>query len=199
MTPIPVPTQGILLAAGSARRFGSHKLLHPLPDGTLIGVAAARNLLAGCGHALAVVRPGDRDFAALLRTEGLEIVVARRARLGMGASLAAGVAAAPDANGWLIALADMPWIAPRTIRAVVSMLENGAALAAPSHNGRRGHPVGFARAFKDELVNLTGDTGARELVRRYAERLQLFPCGDAGVLKDIDTPADLLASQGVRD
>jgi len=193
------PTRGILLAAGSAIRFGRHKLLHPLPGGTPVGVAAARNLLLGCGNALAVVRLDDNRLAALLRAEGIEIVIAERASSGMGASLAAGVLAAAGANGWLIALADMPWIAPHTIRQIATMLDRGAALAAPSYRAQRGHPVGFGRVFKDKLTELTGDSGARELLRRYTDRLALFPCGDPGVLRDIDTPADLPAPWGARD
>ena len=98
-------------------------------------------------------------------------------------------------RGWLIALADMPWLAPDTIRALVSMLNDGATLAAPGYDGRRGHPVGFGRAFQDELINLTGDTGARELLRSNASQLQLLPCDDAGVLMDVDTPADLSATR----
>ncbi|MBA2410261.1 MAG: nucleotidyltransferase family protein [Gammaproteobacteria bacterium] len=192
---IQMPTRGVLLAAGASVRFGHRKLMHQLPCGMPIGVAAARNLLRGCGSALAVVRACDHDLAALLRAEGLEVVVAERASSGMGASLAAGVLAAPDANGWLIALADMPWLAPDTIRALVSMLNDGATLAAPGYDGRRGHPVGFGRAFQDELINLTGDTGARELLRSNASQLQLLPCDDAGVLMDVDTPADLSATR----
>ena len=71
--------------------------------------------------------------------------------------------AAPDADGWLIALADMPFVRPETIRAVLAALAKGAAIAAPSYRGERGHPVGFARAFYEELSTLKGDAGAREL------------------------------------
>jgi len=194
---IQTQARGILLAAGASVRFGHRKLLRPLACGTPVGIAAARNLLRGCGSALAVVRPDDKDLAALLRAEGLEVIVAERASSGMGASLAAGVLAAPDANGWLIALADMPWLAPDTIRALVSMLNDGATLAAPGYDGRRGHPVGFGRAFQDELINLTGDAGARALVRNNAGQLQLFACDDPGVLMDVDTPANLSAPRDV--
>jgi CTP:molybdopterin cytidylyltransferase MocA len=56
---------GILLAAGAAKRFGGGKLLHPLPDGTPLGVAAARNLAMALPGVLAVVRPGDSALAAM--------------------------------------------------------------------------------------------------------------------------------------
>ena len=99
---------GILLAAGSARRFGSNKLLHPLLTGVPIAVTAARNLVAVLPRCVAVVRPGADELAALLRAEGLEVVVCPNADEGMGASLACAAAAAGEAQGYLVALADMP-------------------------------------------------------------------------------------------
>ncbi|NIR61750.1 MAG: hypothetical protein GWO02_20815, partial [Gammaproteobacteria bacterium] len=56
---------------------------------------------------------------------------------------------------------------------------------------QRGHPVGFAARFRDELLACRGDTGARVLLERQAERLVTFATDDPGVLADVDTPADL--------
>lgn len=182
---------GILLAAGSARRFGGHKLLHPLPDGNAVGVASARNFLQGVAHVLAVVRSDDHQLAALMRAEGIATVTCEHADRGISASIATGIRSAPDADGWLIMLADMPWIRPQTIRAVAAMLENGASLAAPSYAGRLGHPVGFARAYQADLLNLSGDRGARELLRKNNHCLQQFHCDDPAVLLDIDRPEDV--------
>lgn len=184
--------QGVLLAAGSASRFGGHKLLHPLTDGTPIGVAAARNLLRGTPTTLAVVRPDDHELTALLRAEGVTAIICETAELGISASLAAGVQASADADGWLIALADMPWISPETIRALVGLLEKGAQLVAPYYAGRRGHPVGFARRYKVDLLELSGDSGARDLLQANHNRLRQFHCDDRGILRDVDVPADAI-------
>src|SRR5947208_4959013 len=80
-------------------------------------------------------------------------------------SLACGVQATPDADGWLVALADMPWIKPSTIRTLAAALTAGADIVAPSYNGERGHPVGFARRHYAALSALTGDEGARAIVQ----------------------------------
>ena len=182
---------GLLLAAGASSRFGSNKLLYPLSDGTPIAVAAARNLKHAVERVLAVIRPGDDVLAQRLQAEGLEIAVCDSAAAGMGHSLACGIAAASDAHGWLIALADMPFVSPETLRTVIRHLEAGATIAAPSFNGRRGHPVGFGRSLYPELLALDGDSGARALLTRHA--VKLFECDDVGICFDIDTPADLKA------
>jgi molybdenum cofactor cytidylyltransferase len=188
------PVTGVLLAAGAGRRFGvhggTHKLLQPLPGGEPLAVAAGRNLVAAVPHSVAVVRAGDLRLAAALGAVGLRIVEHGGADGGIGTSLAAGVAAAPDAAGWLIALGDMPWVQPETISALTQALARGASLVAPLHAGRRGHPVGFAALWRDQLLDLKGDQGARDLIAAQAGQLLLLPTEDPGVLLDVDTPAD---------
>jgi molybdenum cofactor cytidylyltransferase len=109
----------------------------------------------------------------------------------MGQSLAWAIRATPLAKGWVVALADMPWIQMETTRRIVDALESGAALVAASHQGVRGHPVGFSRRYYGELTALSGDEGAKALVRRHERELQLIEVDDPGVSRDIDTPADL--------
>ena len=180
---------GVLLAAGSAIRFGGDKLLAPLVDGTPIGVAALRNLAPAVDVVLAVVRPGDSALAAALAAGGARVTVCPRAAEGMGASLAWGVRAAPIAAGWLIALADMPWIQTVTISRVADAVRAGAPIAAPSWKDSRGHPVGLASRFFGELAALAGDEGAKAILCRHPATL--IATDDAGVLRDVDTRQDL--------
>ena len=185
------PIIGLLLAAGQGRRFGGDKLLHPLDDGTPMAVQAARRLKAACPTSVAVLRPEQTVLAGLLAAEGLGTVWCAEARNGMGHSLAAGVAASPDAGGWLVALGDMPFILPQTLLQVVRALEAGASLAAPWLNGQRGHPVGFAACWRAELLALAGDAGARDILGRHRGVMQRIDTTDPGVLRDVDTPQDL--------
>lgn len=182
---------GILLAAGASRRFGADKLTQGLPDGDLVAVRACRNLLSGADRVLAVVRPGSEELTALLQAEGAEVRVCADAEQGMGASLVFGIRACPDAAGWLIALADMPWIEPATIRKVANALRSGAGIASPCWQGRRGHPVGFSHFLGPELTALSGDEGAKTVIQAHLDQLRLVDCDDAGVLRDIDKPEDL--------
>jgi len=192
---------GLLLAAGSGSRFGGAKLLAPLPRashgaaaGTPIGVAACLHLVSALPRVIAVVRTRDVELRDLLAETGAQVIVCERAHEGMGVTLATGVATAAEADGWVVALADMPWIAPATIAAVAARVRDGASIVAPVHRGNRGHPVGFARAHRAALEALTGDEGARGLVASQRMVLELLDVQDPGVLLDVDHGDDLSAA-----
>jgi molybdenum cofactor cytidylyltransferase len=191
----PKLVAGILLAAGAGTRFGGDKLLHPLEDGVAIAAHAARNLLAATPDVIAVVRWGDFPLYDILEQEGCQVTMFQGAARGMGASLAHGVREARSADGWVIALADMPRLAAATVRSVIAALEEGALIAAPAYRGERGHPVGFGAALRDELLALDGDRGARAVIEQHRDAVRLVECDDPGVLYDIDRKDDLPADK----
>ncbi len=187
---------GVLLAAGAARRFGSNKLLVPLADGTPMALAAARRLKAALPYAAAVIRRGDSTLARWLSEAGLLVVPCARAPQGLSASLRCGIEATAAADGWLIALADMPFVRVETLARLAAALaaaaaEGPGAIVAPVYRGRRGHPVGFDRCYRAALSALQGDRGARALLERHAAQLRLIEVDDPGVVLDIDRPAAL--------
>ena len=180
-----------MLAAGSASRFGSDKLRHELPHGVSIAVQSARHLKLEIPRVVAVVRPDSSELVTNLKQEGCEVVVCDHAAEGMGASLACAARAAGEADGYLIALADMPFLRRTTIAAVREALVAGAALAAPYFRARRGHPVGLSRRFFQELLALRGDEGAKRVIAANEKQMVKIPVGDPGALRDIDRPEDL--------
>jgi len=189
---------GILLAAGIGQRFDPSgqrlKLLEPAPTGPHAGeptaVAAARNLVQALDTVYAVVRPaGDAlqsRLHALLAEAGCQLVVCERAADGMGESLACGVQATADADGWIIALADMPAIEPGSIVAVAHALLDGYDTAAAFFGERRGHPVAFANSLYAELAALAGDEGAKSVLAAHPPHR--VSVADRGVLFDLDVP-----------
>ena len=183
---------GILLAAGQAQRFFGRKLSHPLPDGGRMGQRAAANLVAALPESLAVIQAGDDELGQDLRDAGCRLVINDQPDRGMGHSIAVGVGACPQAPGWLIALGDMPWIRPETIATVAAALSDGDAdtIVRPVYQGRPGHPVGFGCAWREALLALDGDRGGRDLVDAHPNRLAPVAVTDAGILRDVDTPAD---------
>jgi molybdenum cofactor cytidylyltransferase len=190
---------GILLAAGRSERFGGDKLIAPLPrsiddiaGGTPLGVAACRHLVAALAETLAVVRPGDRVLASMLRDEGARIVECANADEGMGASLACGVRSAADADGWVVALADMPSIRPATILNVALALQEGADIVAPDSQRRARSSGGIRATTLRGAVRACARRGrARSIIVANRARLVLQPTDDAGVVHDVDTPAQL--------
>lgn len=110
--------------------------------------------------------------------------------LGMGYSIAAGVTSRPHAFGWLVLPGDMPMVQPASVLAVAKALVHHP-VAYAQHQGRRGHPVGFAAELYSELATLSGDEGARRLLGRYPS--YGVEVDDPGVLLDVDTEDDLHA------
>jgi molybdenum cofactor cytidylyltransferase len=180
----------VLLCGGAGRRFGGDKLLAGTPP---IGERAALNLREAVGGVLAVVPAGSAALAELLERAGCEVLATDRTSRGMGASLAAAIEASSGRHGWIVALGDMPAVSPATIRAVADALARGASLAAPfdAESGKRGHPVGFSAALRPELLALDGDTGARGVLERHADRMVRVVVRDPGIFVDIDTVEDL--------
>jgi molybdenum cofactor cytidylyltransferase len=188
---------GILLAAGRGRRFDPlgqrNKLLQPLAQagGELVVLASARKLLAILDTVIAVVPPDDGGVAALLAAAGCEVTVCPDADSGMAASLvhALHYSLSLDPQAWLVALGDMPHVAPSTLLALTGALAAGAPIATPVMDGRRGNPVGFGRIHLDALLALQGEQGARRLLQTCP--VTEIPVEDPGIFRDIDTPADL--------
>ena len=180
---------GILLAAGQGTRFGANKLLYPLDDGMPMAVVCARRLRSVLPRVIAVVQDTRHEIAGLLRAEGLRVIANPHARDGMGTGIACGVAASRAAAGWVIALADMPYVPQAAIRAVAVRLQQGADLVAPVYHGRRGHPVGFSRRHADALMQLCADEGARRILAANSDTLELVAVQDPGVVLDIDRPS----------
>jgi len=190
---------GVLLAAGRSARFGAHKLLAGMSDGEPVGLRAALHLTEALPDSVAVIRPGDHALSRLLSATGLAVIENPGADSGISGSIAAGVSARRGADGWLVALADMPWIRPATIRSVADALRAGAALAAPTFGGVRGHPVGFSARWRPQLLSLSGDRGARDLIEKASAELLLVPTTDPGILKDVDVASDLRSPHSAAD
>jgi len=182
---------GILLAAGQGRRFGANKLLHPLSDGVPVVIHAARTLQSALPHTLIVANARDSDTIELLQNEGMNIVLNHTAEAGMGSSIACGVRASRQAGGWVLALADMPYLSARTIRTVAAGLRNRNSIRAPRYGTQRGHPVGFGSAYAKALMMLSADEGARHIIAANQNSLKLFETRDEGVVIDIDHRDDL--------
>ena len=138
-----------------------------------------------------MIPAGARELRAALQAEGCGILESADTARGLGASLAAGVRHSREADGWIVALGDMPFISPATFTAVAAALRKGAVIAAPVHHGSRGHPVGFAASLVADLEAIDGDEGARSVLLRHRADISLIEVDDGGITRDIDTPHDL--------
>lgn len=196
------PVVGVLLAGGRGTRFmreapGENKLFASLPDGRSVIEASVAAYLDSVDELVVVTGTGDVRLQGHLRRNAWRVIATPLADLGMGHTLAAGVAEAryrfPTLTGVIIGLADMPWLRASTVRAVAAALRAGAdhAIVRPKYGETPGHPVALGAAYLDTLITLTGDTGAIALLRREATRIEWITTDDYGCVADVDRPSDI--------
>lgn len=172
----------IILAAGNGERFKASGASQDKLNALLCGQRVR-------DHVLAAVRASGLPSHVVERAD-----TAHLPNPGMGDSIASGVAATPDANGWLILPADLPLIQPNTLLVVAKALQQHAVVV-PRYEGQQGHPVGFAPSCREALMQLTGDHGARAVVAQHTVcRLDV---DDEGCVLDVDT-VDALAFAKIR-
>lgn len=146
-----------------------------------------------CDEVYVVVRPND-DIVRNLNLN-LRAIEAPKAELGMGHSLATAASKLQDAAWILVGLADMPWIKKSTIEAIKDRLDTSTnAIVRPVCAQQPGHPVGFTGNFIPEIAQLEGDEGAKNLVKKYRDRVIEIEVADSGILRDIDEPDQLKSS-----
>src|SRR5690606_20575102 len=140
----------LILAAGSHRRFGSAKLLHPLADGRPL-IQHTLDHLQASGLPLALIhRPDDSALLAAVSGYNLLLVPCNEHEGGMGHSIAAGINATRHWDGWLLCLADMPQIQGDTYRQIADALQHHT-IVIPEYNTRFGNPRGFQARFAEPL------------------------------------------------
>ncbi|MGP2695325.1 nucleotidyltransferase family protein [Serratia nevei] len=166
---------GFTDAAGERRSLFEHTLRQALASGLPVQV---------------VTRPDNLPVLAACAAN--QVPVTLLASSGLGDSIAAGVAATPHWQGWLIHLADMPFVGAEVFRQVADALRQHE-IVRPCYAQQPGHPVGFSALLRKPLCQLRGDNGARELLQGAA--VHLLPLEHPGVVQDIDLPSQLPASE----
>ncbi len=186
----------VVLAAGKGSRFKgpAHKLEQSLGDLSVLGSTLHNAIESHLPVVVVTTQALAAGASRIVAARDVVVVPQALAALGMGHSIAAGVAARADAPGWLLLPGDMPMVKPATLLAVAAALEQHP-VAYAQYQGRRGHPVGFAAELYSELMMLSGDEGARRLIARYPAIG--VDVDDSGVLLDLDTEADLTAMRAL--
>jgi molybdenum cofactor cytidylyltransferase len=186
--------RGLLLAAGASRRFGAPKLVQVLNGKPLIRWSAEALGVAGVNDVTVVVPPQHEEIRAALDRLDVRWIVNENPESGMGTSIAVGVQGLRQpAHAVLIALADEPFVDAAVIRRIVDEYRLGAGrvqIVMPTYRGVRGHPVVFDHTVFPELLELSGDRGARDVVDRDATRVRVIEL-DQDKPADVDTPEAL--------
>jgi molybdenum cofactor cytidylyltransferase len=185
-----VAVVGLVLAAGRSSRMGRPKQLaeldgRPLLEHALAALAAApvdRVVVTLGANAAAVLDTVDLHGAEPLQVDGFE--------LGMGhvlASAARAVEAEGDADALVVCLGDQPLVGPAVVAELVAAWRQGAGpVVTAAYGGRHGNPKLFDRSVIASLGELSGDTGARDLLAGHPQWVFAVEVGALGDDADVD-------------
>jgi len=182
-------TACIILAAGSSVRFGAPKMLHPMSNGQPMLLSTINLYQKVFERVHVVTQNEDLALRDLVASSGAILIDSPNAKLGMSASLIAGVTALADEQRCLIALGDMPYIKSSTLLSIAS---SDGDIVLPRHQQQVGNPVSFDQRFRQSLLSLSGDRGAKAVVRANWDQVSIIDVDDPGVLHDIDVPEAII-------
>jgi molybdenum cofactor cytidylyltransferase len=191
---------GLVLAAGAATRFGAPKQLAELDGVPMLEHSLRTMTAAPVGRVVVVLGSGADEIAAAVDLHGADLLVCSRWEEGQSASLACGLAELADCEAVVVTLGDQPRVSPDAIRRVIAARNTpvgadalpgtgGASAVRATYGGNPGHPVLLERELFEQLRNVTGDKGARNLL--LSVPVLDMPCDDLGGGEDVDTAAEL--------
>jgi len=186
---------GIILAAGMSVRMGKPKMALPWHGGRTVLGQMVHVLREGGVDRIVIVTGSDREIVE--RGAGdLDITFVHNeefATSGMFSSVKKGLLAleGTEAEAALITPGDLPGILSDTVKALIDEWnETAAEIIAPSHDGRRGHPVLIAKAAWTRIQALRRGATLRDFFEQEREKLHHIIVDDPGILLDLDTPDD---------
>lgn len=186
----------ILLAAGESKRMGKPKQLLSLDRSTVLGQALDNLLNSKVDNVIVVVGYRAEEIKKSIGDRPVIATVNQDYRQGMSTSIIAGLKLlADDTDAFMLALADQPFIDSKTIDHLIDEFQKSKkGIAITVCKGRRGHPVIFSTKYRNELMGLKGDVGAKEIIMSHPEEVLEVPVDCEGVIIDIDTAEDYSAN-----
>jgi molybdenum cofactor cytidylyltransferase len=183
----------IALAAGRSARMGPrNKLLEPIGEKPMLAHVVDVALASGADPVIVVTGYEAARVAETL--SGLKLTIVHNPAFddGLSSSLKAGLnALPPDCDGALILLGDMPRVEAAVLGALMAAFTSRDAICVPTHRGRCGNPVLWGRSYFDEMMQLSGDIGAKHMLMQHKDRVSEVAVASESIFTDVDTPADL--------
>lgn len=192
---IEPPILGLILAAGTSSRLGRPKQLEPIRGRPLIAHTVEQAQQGALDAVLVVVGNQAEEVTEAMVGFDVDTVFNQDFATGQASSLVVGVREAElrGADAVVVMLADQPGVEPGAIqRLVTARRVHRAKLAMARYGTDRGHPVLFGRELFAELLELTGDTGGRDIIRRHQADLVLVDGGRDTIPVDLDEESDLV-------
>ena len=182
----------ILLAAGESKRMGKPKLLLPLGDSTVLENTIDNLLNSNADEVIVVLGANAQQMERVISNKAVKVVINPDYRQGMSTSLICGLKqVSRQAQRIMVALADQPYIDKKTYNKLIQQsLNSDRGIVLPTHKSRRGNPIIFDILYKDELLQLEGDVGGRELLKRHPDDTLEVTVDCEGIYINLNTMDD---------
>jgi len=185
---------GLVLGAGASSRFGQPKQLLPFRGGALLGwVINQAELATGLDEVIVVLGRAADEIREKVIFGNAKVVENPVFGEGCASSYRVGIGALdPRSDAIMILLGDQPGVDPETINRIADEWRRGdGQIALASYQGRKGHPMLFAKPLFDKLVGLHGDKAAWKLVDANPDLVRVISF-DRPFPEDINTVEDYL-------
>lgn len=183
--------RGVILASGESRRMGAQKLLLPLKGHTIVEEVIENAKESSLSEILLVYGEPKGTFYDICKKHNISGIYNGDYKLGQSQSIIKGITGSEGVDGFLFLLGDQPFVKPDIIDSIILESEiYPSHIIVPVYNEKRGNPVFFPAGFKDELIKLTGDTGGREILMKYADLIRNVEIASPDIFFDIDNVSD---------
>ncbi|CCQ95100.1 conserved hypothetical protein [[Clostridium] ultunense Esp] len=181
---------GIIMASGFSKRMGEDKLLMEID-----GVKMVERVIRSCKDSsldeiILVYR--RKEVRKIGKKYSIKTIYNPNAYLGQSESMKLGIKAIKDCQAYMFLMGDQPFITKRLIDRLIEEYKNDkSTIIVPYYNGRNGTPTIFSSKFKDDLLQVEGDKGGRDIIRRNVSSVKKVIIDDGKLGLDVDREEDL--------
>ena len=183
----------IMLAAGNSRRFGSNKLMYevdgvPMYQRTLRLLKKAAERIPD-SRIVVVTQPQYSEIIDVVKETGAEVLFNPKPERGIASSMQIGLEIAKDADACLYTVSDQPWLTAETIIALYDAFQSeNKGMACTVWGEKTGNPCIFSKKYYRKLMEITGDKGGKQIIKRYPEDVTYLKISDEREQQDVDVP-----------
>ncbi len=187
--------KAIILAAGLSRRFGEDKLLIGINHKPML--LNVIDLVAGMQFEETVLVYRHADIQRLAEGKNIKCAYNENAAEGLSTSIKCGIHSGKDSDAYIFFTGDQPFLDRETVlRLTEAFYERRKSIVVPRYHGRNGNPVIFSSVWKEQLLQLTGDTGGRVIIKANPHSVRFVDIDYEAAGMDIDTPEEFRSIKG---
>lgn len=181
---------GIILASGFSRRMGRDKLLIEIDGEKII----ERVIKACCKSKLddIILIYRSEDIKEIGSKYNIKSIYNDNAHLGQSEGLKLGLKASIDSDSYMFLVGDQPFLTPEIINKLIEEYnQTDSSIILPYYNGHRGMPMIISSIYREELLDVVGDKGGRDIIKNNPSKVKKVYIEEEKMGIDIDTQDDL--------